>query len=251
MKNEVDKVSLILTTYNNEKNLFQTLESILQQDYTNIEVIIIDGGSTDETINIIKCYSTQIKELHWISESDSGLYDAMNKGYRLATGHILAFFNDVFLDNKAISKLVRAMNEENCQGAHADLVYVVGSKVKRYWKMGQGKLSCGWLPGHPTLYLRREVYEKYGLYDSAYKCSADYEFMIRILADGSVKLAYVPETLVSMYYGGTSTAGINNYFVSLKEGHRALKDNEIPFAWWIDVQRTVRVMLQFVAAWFY
>ncbi len=104
------------------------------------------------------------------------------------------------------------------------------------------------MPGHPTLYLKREIYEKYGLYNTAYRCSADYEFMIRILKDGHVKLAYVPVTIIRMYYGGTSTESAGSYVVSLKEAHQALLENGVKEAWWIDFRRTVKVFMQFVKA---
>lgn len=243
-----EKVSLILTTYNCQDNLRKTLDSIEKQDYPNLEIIIKDGGSTDKTLDIIREYQ-QNSHLEIISKSekDKGIFDAMNQGYALCTGEIVAFFNDVFLDNSAITKLVNAMNtpDGGYVGAHADLVYREGERVIRKWHMGEGNIYQGWLPGHPTLYLRREIYEKYGLYDAAFRIGADYEFMIRFLKDKTNKIAYVPETLVSMFYGGTSSNGLSSYLKSLAEGHRALKKNKIPAAWLVDIKRTIRVLLQF------
>lgn len=123
-----------------------------------------------------------------------------------------------------------------------------GDRVVREWRMGRGCFRQGWMPGHPTLYLKREVYEQCGLYDTSYKCSADYEFMIRALYGREDKLAYVPEVIVGMYYGGTSTQGLGSYLVSLKEGHAGLKKNGIKGAWWIDIRRTCKVLGQFVKA---
>jgi len=158
------------------------------------------------------------------------------------------FFNDLFLMPDAVSKMMAAIEaDEGCVGAHADLVYATDDKIVRYWKMGpQKSLYAGWMPGHPTLFLKKEVYEKYGLYNDSYKIAADYEFMIRFLKDKENRLAYLPETIIRMYYGGTSTSSTGSYLLSLKEGHRALKDNGIKAAWWIDMLRTVRVLLQFV-----
>ena len=164
------RVSLILTSYNCRENIEQTLKSIERQDYPQIEVIIVDGGSTDGTVEIVKEYADKTKyNCKWISEKDKGIYDAMNKGYMLSQGDIIAFFNDLFLKCDAVSIMVNAIINENADGAHADLVYADGDKVKRYWHMGTGNIRQGWMPGHPALYLRREVYEKYGLYDISYK----------------------------------------------------------------------------------
>ena len=243
------KVSLILTSYNCKDNIQRTLKSIERQDYPNIEVVIADGVSTDGTLEVIRQFEQQTKHTcKWKSEKDKGLYDAMNKGFSMATGDIIAFFNDLFLVSNAVSLMVDAIESGEYAGAHADLIYATDEKVKRFWKMGQGKIQSGWMPGHPTLYLKREVYEKYGLYNTAYKCSADYDFMVRILKDEAIKLAYVPTTIIRMYYGGTSTASAGSYVISLKEAHQALKENGIKAAWWVDFRRTVRLVVQFIRA---
>ena len=121
-----------------------------------------------------------------------------------------------------------------------------GEKIVRHWHQGQGKIRYGWMPGHPTLYLRREVYETYGYYKTDYRISADYEFMIRILKDEKVKLSYLPEVLIYMSHGGTSTNSLGAYLEGMKEGHRALRENGVRFAWFTDLCRTLRVLVQFV-----
>lgn len=245
------KITLILTCYNSKENLQGTLDSILKQTYKNLEIIIVDGLSTDGTVNVIKRFAKDHEKCYniiWVSEKDNGIYDAMNKGYKMSTGDIIAFFNDRFLCDDAIETMVNAIETTSSDGAHADLIYATDKKVKRYWKMGTGTISQGWMPGHPTLYLKREVYEKYGIYRPEYKCSADFEFMVRILKDGKVKLAHVPKTVISMYYGGTSTASADSYWVSIKEAHKALVDNGVKFGWGIIMLRTVRVAWQFARA---
>ena len=241
------KVSVIMTTFNSRDHLKMTLESIREQDYPFIEVVICDGGSTDGTLDIIREY-IEISEMNiiWKSEKDNGIYDAMNKGYAMSSGDIIVFFNDVFSRKDAVRMCVEAIEREACQGVHADLVYVEQNRIVRYWKMGKGRIQQGWMPGHPTLFLKREVYETYGLYKPDYKVSADYEFMVRILKKEDVKLAYIPEVIVKMFYGGTSTEGIQGYLLSLQEGHRALKENEIRGAALIDLKRTFRVLKQFL-----
>lgn len=240
------KVSLILTTYNSEENLPTTLDSIKSQDYPNIEVVIKDGGSKDKTLDIIsdfeKNHPANISVISAVS-ADTGIYDAMNQGIALSTGDIIACFNDRFVCDDAISILVNAL--DGYDAVHADLVYAEGDKVIRTWRMGQGRLKDGWMPGHPTLYVRREVYEKYGNYKTDYRIAADYEFMVRILKDQTLRLQYVPKSLISMYYGGTSSSSLGSYIKSFWEGYRALKENSIPFAFIITVKRTVKVLRQF------
>ena len=248
------KVTLILTCYNSKNNLIGTFDSISKQTYDYLEIVIVDGGSTDGTIDVIKKFEADYGGrygIKWISEPDHGIYDAMNKGYHMSTGDVIAFFNDKFLLDNAVEMMVNAIENTQSDGAHADLIYATDTKVIRYWKMGTGKIRQGWMPGHPTLYLRREVYEKYGLYRPEYRCSADFEFMVRILKDDQVKLAYVPQTIISMYYGGTSTANVGSYWVSIKESHKVFVDNGIRYGWLIILLRTIRTVVQFIDARFY
>lgn len=248
------KVSLILTTYNCKENLIKTLESIEKQDYPEIEVIIKDGGSKDGTLDVIAEYQENShNQVKWEAKPDKGIYDAMNQGYALSSGDIIVCFNDVFTEIDVVSKMVAKMSSINLKtgkeyvGVHADLVYADGDKIIRKWHMGEGSIRQGWMAGHPTLFLRKEIYEKYGLYDTSFRIAADYEFMIRFLKNEENQLAYLPETIVSMFYGGTSSGGLSNYLLSLKEGHRALTKNNVKFAGVIDVKRTFRVLKQFYA----
>lgn len=252
------KVSLLVTTYNVKNDLAVTLAGIEQQDYAPIEVVIVDGGSRDGTVEMIREFAGGHPEserrtddramtVRWISEPDKGLYDAMNKAWDMCSGDIVAVCNDRLCTADTVTKLVSAIEQggENCIGAHADLVYVEGERVVRTWHMGNGRLADGWMPGHPTLFLKREIYERYGTYDIRYRCAADYEFMVRFLKDEKNRLAYVPEVLIAMYYGGTSNAGLRNYLVSFKEGYLALKTNGVPHPLLITVKRTIRVLRQF------
>lgn len=242
------KVSLLLTTYNSAENLPVTLQSIQEQTYSPIEVVIADGGSTDDTISLIQQFARNGGlVVKWVSERDKGLYDAMNKAFCLSTGDIIAVCNDRLSEKDAVASFVEAIEQagEDCIGAHSDLVYMEGDKIVRSWHMGQGNISQGWMPGHPTLYLKREIYEKYGQYDITYHCAADYEFMVRFLKDGSNRLAYVPRVLITMFYGGTSNAGLKNYLVSFKEGYMALRKNGVKHPLLITLRRTWKVLRQF------
>lgn len=241
------KVSVITTTYNDKANLETIMEQVKRQDYENIEYIVVDGGSTDGTLDLIRRMEDEMPgHVRWISEPDHGIYEAINKGIALSTGDIIGCCFDRFADERVISRIAEIMELEGTDGVHADLCYMDGDRVVRRWHQGQGSIRSGWMPGHPTLYLRREVYDRFGCYKTDYRIAADYEFMVRILYRKQVKLSYIPEVLIYMSHGGTSTNSIGAYIQSLKEGHRALKENGVSFAWLTDLCRTFRVLSQFV-----
>ena len=241
------KVSVITTNYNDAANLKRIIAQVVRQDYENLEYIIVDGGSVDGSRELIQRAEERLPgRVRWISEPDGGIYDALNKGIRLATGDIIGCCFDRYADEGVIRRMVDAMELEGTDGVHGDLCYMDGDRIIRKWHQGQGTIRNGWMPGHPTLYLRREVYEQFGMYKTDYRIAADYEFMVRILYRQQVRLSYLPEILIYMSHGGTSTSGIKDYLESLKEGHRALKENEVPFAWITDLCRILRVLAQFV-----
>lgn len=244
---ESPKVSIVTTTYNDRENLEKIIRQVRSQDYENLEYIIVDGGSADGTLEVIRQAQKDFGErLKWISQPDKGIYDALNKGLKMSSGEILGCCFDEFAGPDVVAKMVDIMEREGTDGVHGDLDYVDGERVVRRWRQGQGKLVFGWMPGHPTLYLRRSVYENFGYYRTDYRISADYEFMIRILKDGKVRLSYLPEVLIRMSHGGTSTNSLGAYLAGMKEGHRALKENGITMAAFTDFCRTLRVLAQFV-----
>ena len=244
-------VSIVTVAFNSGKTIRKTIESVLNQTCSDIEYLIIDGKSSDNTVEIAKEYVDKFAEKNIsyriVSEKDKGIYDAINKGLKLATGDYIGLCFDQFAAKDVISKMVAIMEKEGTDGVHGDLDYVDGEKIVRKWRNGQGDIRKGWMPGHPTLYLKKEVYEMYGLYKTDYRISADYEYMIRILKDGKVKLSYIPEVLIKMSHGGTSTNSLGAYLEGLKEGHRALKENGVKFAFVTDLLRTLRVLKQFIA----
>lgn len=257
----MDKVSVIMTTHNSKETFLESFASIAEQDYGNIEVVIIDGASTDGTVELIRKAKQASAgragfTIDWISEPDHGIYEAMNKGIARSTGDIIGVMNDRFTKKDALSQMVHAIQDAGAQGVHTDLVYTDQGRCVRYWHMGDGKfrngkyraLLTGWMPAHPTLYLRRSVYDQYGLYDTSLRSSADYEFMLKILSGKSgecVQLAYIPTVLVDMYYGGTSSNGFSGYRRNVKEAYQALREEGIQPAWFVILCRIVRTLGQF------
>ena len=245
--NTFPKVSVVTTTYNDIENLTRILAEVKKQTYPNIEHIIVDGGSTDGTVDLLK--ELEEKEpgrISWMSEKDNGIYDAINKGICMATGDIVGCCFDRYADEGVLMRMVEIMEKEGTDGVHGDLCYMDGDRIVRKWHQGQGVIRSGWMPGHPTLYLKKEVYDKFGLYRTDYRISGDYEFMVRILYRKEVTLSYLPEILIYMSHGGTSTNSLGAYVESMMEGHRALVENHVPFAWVTDLCRVVRVLSQFV-----
>ena len=245
--NTFPKVSVVTTTYNDIENLKRILAAVKKQTYPNIEHIIVDGGSTDGTVDLLK--ELEEKEpgrISWMSEKDNGIYDAINKGIRMATGEIVGCCFDRYADEGVLMRMVEIMEKEGTDGVHGDLCYMDGDRIVRKWHQGQGIIRSGWMPGHPTLYLKKEVYDRFGLYRTDYRISGDYEFMVRILYRKEVTLSYLPEILIYMSHGGTSTNSLGAYVESMMEGHRALVENHVPFAWVTDLCRVVRVLSQFV-----
>lgn len=245
--NTFPKVSVVTTTYNDIENLKRILAEVKKQTYPNIEHIIVDGGSTDGTVDLLK--ELEEKEpgrISWMSEKDNGIYDGINKGICMATGDIVGCCFDRYADEGVLMRMVEIMEKEGTDGVHGDLCYMDGDRIVRKWHQGQGVIRSGWMPGHPTLYLKKEVYDRFGLYRTDYRISGDYEFMVRILYRKEVTLSYLPEILIYMSHGGTSTNSLGAYVESMMEGHRALVENHVPFAWVTDLCRVVRVLSQFV-----
>ncbi|MDD4466355.1 MAG: glycosyltransferase family 2 protein [Patescibacteria group bacterium] len=219
------KISLITPTYNSSKTIARTLDSVVAQNYPDLEYIIIDGASKDDTLNIIASYQSRIN-IKVVSESDKGLYDAMNKGVRLASGEIIGILNsdDLFFDDNVLNLVAESFLDNETDIVYGDIKYFSDNidKIKRYWKTGiysEGKLANGWIIPHPALFVRKEVYEKVGLYRDDFKIAADYEFILRILKKYQFNLRYIPKVFVKMYSGGTSGRNLQQR----KKGWQELK----------------------------
>lgn len=228
------KVSIITVCYNSIKTIESSIQSVLSQNYPSIEYIIIDGGSTDRTLDVINRYHSRITKV--VSEKDRGMYDAINKGISLATGDIIGNMNsdDFYASCNVIKKVVEAMEKTGADVCWGDLVYVDRDnpdKMVRYWKSSEykdKKFRSGWMPPHPTFFVQRRVYQKYGLFNINFKIAADYELMLRLLEKYKVKSCYIPEVLVKMRVGGKTRKSILNIVNILKykwEDYRAWKVN--------------------------
>lgn len=229
------KISIITVTYNSAKFINDCLKSVKKQNYNNIEHIIIDGNSTDSTLPLLLSKRDQIKKL--ISESDRGVYDAMNKGIKVATGDIIGFLNsdDLYTNNKVISKVASVFRDNpSIDACYADLVYTQQmdtSKIIRYWKSNKfnaGYFSKGWRPPHPTFFVRNSVYKQFGKFDIDYDISADYELMMRFLEIHKINTYYIPELWVKMRIGGISSRSFKNIIKQNQEDLKALKKHSLP-----------------------
>ncbi|MCX6702720.1 MAG: glycosyltransferase family 2 protein [Candidatus Wolfebacteria bacterium] len=225
------KVSITTTVFNNRKYIASAIESVLSQTYPDIEYIVKDAGSTDGTVDIVKKYLDKISK--FVSEKDRGIYDGMNQAIRLATGDIIGNLNsdDFYADKDVIKKVVEKMEETGADVCWGDLVYVDRdnpSKITRFWKSSEyspKKFRRGWMPPHPTFFVRRKIYEKYGLFNTSLKISADYELMLRLLEKHKVKSCYIPGILVKMRQGGKSNRNILRQVQHHIEDYKAWKLN--------------------------
>ena len=228
------KISIITVVWNNQKTIKDAINSVLNQTYKDIEYIIVDGGSTDGTVDIVKSYGDKITK--FISKPDKGLYDAMNKGIiELSTGEIVGILNsdDIYYDNKVIEKVVNQFKEKKVDSVYGDLYYVKENnlnKVIRYWKSSvfiQGSFSKGWHPPHPTFFVKKEIYQQYGLFDLNMKVSADFELMLRFLEKYKISTVYIPSVFIRMRTGGESNRSIKNIITGNKSILKAFDKNGI------------------------
>ena len=227
------KISIITVTFNCELYIADCLASVKAQKYHNIEHIIIDGGSTDKTISIVKKFS-HIKKI--VSEPDKGIYDAMNKGINFASGDIIGFLNsdDFYINNEVISSIVRKFESDlSLDACYADLIFVDQldvSKTIRYFKsskFNEGLFSKGWCPPHPTFFVRQSVYERFGRFNLKYNIASDVDLMMRFLEKYKINSLYTPNVWVKMRMGGTTNKNLRNIWLQNKEILNSLQRNDL------------------------
>jgi len=227
------KISVVTAVYNRRKTIAEAIESVQAQTYAHIEHVIQDGASSDGTLDIIR--STLDSGTTLESAPDHGIYDAVNRGITRASGDVIGLMHsdDVFANPDVIHKIADVFEDPDVDGVYGDLHYVsdaTPSRIIRHWQSGAytpDRLKRGWMPPHPTLYLRRGVFDKWGLYDTSYRIAADYDAMLRYLIQGQIKLAYIPEVLVKMRVGGESNKSIAKILQKSREDYRAIRSNGV------------------------
>ncbi len=226
------KISVITTSYNSGHTIGDTINSVLSQDYSNVEHIIVDAGSTDDTLEVLRRFQDKVK---FVSEKDGGIYYGMNKGLAMSTGDVICFLNadDWYCGDDVLSKVVAKMKCSNCLVVYGDLAYVRQfnpERIVRTWRSGKFRrknIYYGWMPPHPAFFAHRQVYEQVGFYNTDLSNAADYELMLRILLKYEHNACYLPEVLVKMRLGGYSNSSWKNRLRANREDHRAWKINDL------------------------
>ncbi|MDQ8004866.1 MAG: glycosyltransferase family 2 protein [Pedobacter sp.] len=245
------KVTIITVVYNAEKHLRDCIESVLAQNYPNIEYILIDGNSTDGTFQIAQEYQDRIAVL--ISESDKGMYDALNKGIALATGEVVGILNadDLLADEDVITKVVELFQQRKIDAVYGDLNYVAQddvSKIQRKWRAMEAKpkdLALGWMPAHPTLYIKTSLFNQFGAYQLNYGSAADYELMLRYLYKHRITTAHLRKLMIKMRNGGMSNQSLKHRYAAFLNDYAALKHNKVPLPIFALLLKKLRKVKQF------
>lgn len=230
-------ISIITATYNSEKTIGDTIKSVLRQTYKDIEYIIVDGGSTDETISVVKSYENEFQgRLKWISEKDRGIYDAMNKGIRMATGDVVGILNsdDFYTDVDILQTVADTFRQEdNIDAVYGDIHFVREDNLDKCVRYYSSKmfspfwLRFGFMPAHPSFYCRREVFAQSGFYRLDYKIGSDYEMMVRLFKKQKITAKYIAKDFVTMRTGGASNSNVRSRLTLIREDVKACRDNGV------------------------
>ncbi|WP_053976060.1 glycosyltransferase family 2 protein [Mangrovimonas xylaniphaga] len=247
------KVSIITATYNSEATIEGCIKSVLSQDYPNIEYIIIDGNSSDYTLSVVNAYKQRHSNIIVISEPDNGIYDALNKGIKVASGDVVGFLHsdDFFNTKRTIKNIVEEFNKGQIHGVYGNLDYVNSkdsNKIVRHWKsqnFSKKLLNRGWMPPHPTVFFKKDVYKKHGLFNMGFKIAADYDMMLRVFSDESLRFKFLPEVITKMRVGGASNRSLKNIVTKSNEDYIALKKNRLDCPLWSLVLKNFSKIPQF------
>jgi glycosyltransferase len=245
------KISLITVVYNGEAFLQECFDSVIAQSYPDVEYLVIDGGSTDKTLNIIQENRSYID--YFISEKDQGLYDAINKGIQQSTGEIIGILNadDMLAGADVLASVAKTfMADPTLDGVYGNLNYIhpVTHKILRKWKSKLATfqdLKKGWMPAHPTLYLKRGLFERLGAYSLDFGTAADYELILRYFYTHKIKISYLPILMVNMRMGGVSNHSLGGRISALINDYKALKVNKMPWPFWALLKKKISKLNQF------
>ena len=246
------KISIITAVYNRRRTVSAAIESVLQQDYDSIEYIVVDGMSDDGTDEVIQQHKDRI-DIH-VREPDDGIYDALNKGIGLATGDVIGFLHadDLLAHSSVIRSIADKLQQTEADACYGDLLYVNAEdpqKVVRYWKSGEfarKRVFYGWMPPHPTCYIKRSVYETAGKYRTDMSIAADYELLIRMMVKGQIPVAYVDDILVKMRVGGKSNRSLKNRLLANREDALAWKHNDLSAPMLLRFMKPLRKIGQYI-----
>jgi glycosyltransferase involved in cell wall biosynthesis len=227
------KITVVTAVFNRVETIEKAIISVQSQSHNDVEHVIQDGGSNDGTLDVVK--GLELATTHLVSEQDEGIYDAINKGISRASGEVIGLMHsdDFFANDRVLEQVAEAFNNPEVDGVYGDLDYVSAAntnKVVRHWRSGpycRELLKRGWMPPHPTLYLRREVFDEWGLYDPSLQIAADYDAMLRYLWKGKIRLAYVPDVFVKMRVGGESNRSFGRILRKSREDYVALRRNGV------------------------
>lgn len=244
------KISIVTPSYN-DLRISRALDSVLTQEFDgDLELIVIDGGSQQPTLDVLKRYRQHIDV--FISEPDQGVYDAMNKGIRLATGEVIGILNadDRYNDPFVLRDVAAVFKDPKVDACYGDLVYVdAQDRIVRYWKSGSYrpfKFYLGWMPPHPTFFVRRRLYEQYGGFDLSFPIAADYELMLRFILKHRISVKYIPRVLVRMTIGGKSNRSLGNIVKANIEVWHAWRKNGLHFGYFVPILKPAQKIVQFI-----
>jgi glycosyltransferase involved in cell wall biosynthesis len=245
------KVTIITVVFNAAHTIRDCIDSVLAQSHQDIEYIVIDGASSDDTASIVKSYGPQIT--HFVSEPDRGIYDAMNKGIALATGEVVGILNadDMYINTAVIETVVNKITENQADALYADLIFVAKNntnKIARYWKSEDYDLKrflYGWMPPHPTFFVKRKYYEKFGTFRVDFGSAADYELLVRFCYKHQLKVIYFPQIIIKMRLGGISTKSLKSRIAANKYDKLTWVSNGLKAFWFTSYLKPIRKITQF------
>ena len=230
------RISVITATYNSGRTISDTLESVLRQTYSDVELIVVDGASRDDTMDVVRRYEPRFGgRLRWTSEPDRGIYDAMNKGIARATGDVIGILNsdDFYTSDTVLKRVAEAMAGGDIDAVYGDIHYVRDGDLRRCVRYYSSRpfrrwmMRLGFMPAHPSFYCRREVYERCGTFDTTYRVAADFENLLRLIYVNHIKTRYLPVDFVTMRTGGASTSGLSSHRQIMRDHLRALRSNGV------------------------